>query len=467
MQVQTSLTEKELKAYSTAGAVAEEVLSAIKTVFAFSGQQKELERYKKSLTPAENNGIKKGTYTGLGGGTMWFIIDVLQALAFWYGMRLILEDRDKEIKEYTPATLLIVLFGVLTGAQNLGMTLPHLEAFNVARASAAEIFEVIEQESKIDPMSAVGDKLSSICGNIEFKEVHFSYPTRPSVKALKGISFQIKAGTSVALVGPSGCGKSTCLQLIQRFYDPTSGSVMIDGKCVDQLNVASLRSFIGLVGQEPVLFDTTISENIRFGNLTASQADIEQAARMANCHQFIAKLPLAYETRVGQRGTQLSGGQKQRIAIARALVGDPSILLLDEATSALDGTSEKQVQEALEKASKGRTTVIISHRLSSIVDADRIIYIDEGQVIEEGSHAELMALKGHYYQLVLAQTDRDRHHQKIEELGLVKHNDLPNADFQFIEEDNNEFVSTEVLSKGKQIISTEKNFQIRYLICTL
>lgn len=396
--MQSSLTEKELKSYSSAGSVAEEVLGSIRTVVAFGGETKELDRYQQRLLPAEKNGKKKGVFSGIGGGIMWFIIYCCYALAFWYGISLILADRDNLDKEYTPAVLIIVLFGVLAGAQNMGLTAPHLEAFSTARGSAISIFSVIDRIPKIDSLDDKGLVPEQITGNIIFKDVSFRYPARNEVQVLSGLNMNITAGETVALVGPSGCGKSTCLQLIQRLYDPINGSVSIDGNKISSLNTQWLRSFIGVVGQEPVLFATTIRENIQYGNPDASFDNIKRAAHIANCHGFIMKLPEAYETSIG--GCQLSGGQKQRIAIARALVRNPKILLLDEATSALDPTSEKSVQDALERASKGRTTLVVSHRLSTITNANKIVFINKGTVAEEGSHEELMKQGGLYCDLV-------------------------------------------------------------------
>ncbi|KFB50603.1 AGAP005639-PA-like protein [Anopheles sinensis] len=401
-KMQSTLTEKELKAYSSAGAVAEEVLGSIRTVVAFGGERKELDRYRSRLTSAEYNGRRKGLFSGIGGGIMWFIIYCCYALAFWYGISLILDDRGKDVKDYTPAVLIIVLFGVLAGAQNLGLSSPHLEAFSTAKGSAATIFSVIDRKPEIDSLGDAGLRPGSIRGNISFSNVYFRYPARNDVTVLQGLNLEIKTGQTVALVGPSGCGKSTCLQLIQRLYDPLSGSVTIDGTKVSELNIGWLRSLIGLVGQEPVLFATTIADNIRYGNPTANQSEIETAAKIANCHSFIMKLPNGYGTLIGERGAQLSGGQKQRIAIARALVRNPKILLLDEATSALDPNSERRVQDALERASKGRTTLVVSHRLSTITNADKIVYIDKGVVMEQGTHDELMAARGLYYDLVVA-----------------------------------------------------------------
>lgn len=219
-QMQSSLTAKEMISYGNAGAIAEEVLSSIRTVVAFGGEKKEVERYSVNLAPCERTGRLKGIYSGLGGGLMWLFIYVCYALAFWYGMNLILEDRDKLDKEYTPAVLLIVLFGVLVGAQNLGFTAPHMEAFATAKGSAKAIYDIIDRRPIIDAMSEMGLKPKSINGDIEFRDVFFDYPARLNVSVLQGFNLSVRSGQTVALVGASGCGKSTCLQLIQRLYDP-------------------------------------------------------------------------------------------------------------------------------------------------------------------------------------------------------------------------------------------------------
>lgn len=401
-KMQSSLTERELRSYSSAGSLAEEVLSSIRTVIAFGGQEKEVQRYKDRLQPAEFNGQRKGMYSGLGGGAMWIIIYCVYALAFWYGVELILNDRDAIEKEYTPAVIIIVLFGVLAGAQNMGLTSPHIEAFAVARGAAVTIFSVIDRKPAIDALGQSGLKPKTIVGNIEFKNCHFKYPARMDVSVLNGLDLKITQGHTVALVGQSGCGKSTCLQLLQRLYDPLEGTVLVDGIDIKEMNTAWLRSFIGVVGQEPVLFSTTVRENIRYGKPDVTDAEIEEAARIANCHEFISKLPNGYDTMVGERGSQMSGGQKQRIAIARAIVRNPTILILDEATSALDPSSEKKVQVALEKASQGRTTLVVSHRLSTIINANVIVFIENGIVVESGSHQELLDKKGRYYDLYQA-----------------------------------------------------------------
>ncbi|CAF0868569.1 unnamed protein product [Adineta steineri] len=260
-----------------------------------------------------------------------------------------------------------------------------------------------------------GIQKDNLTGDIKFSNVRFVYPSRPDVPVHNGLTFTADHGHTTALVGTSGCGKSTCMQLLQRFYDPISGLVAIDNIAVDQYNLAWLRQHIGIVSQEPILFQTTIKENIRFGKMDATKEQIEQAAQMANAHDFIMQLPDKYDTLVGERGAQLSGGQKQRIAIARALVRDPRILLLDEATSALDTESERVVQDALDRASKGRTTIVIAHRLSTIVNASKIIVINKGSVVEEGSHQALMDAKGVYYGLVQAQNLRNVDGKEVEE----------------------------------------------------
>ncbi|XP_074659631.1 ATP-dependent translocase ABCB1-like [Tubulanus polymorphus] len=388
----------ELKAYAKAGAVAEEVLGAIRTVQAFGGAEKETNRYSKNLLQAKKVGIRKGAVFGVGAGYLYFIIFGAFALAFWYGAKLVREEN------FSAGTILMVFFGVLFGAMSLGNALPNIEAFSKAQAAAATIYDIIDLVPEIDSSSTEGTK-PNIDGNIEFSDVSFRYPSRPECKILSGFSMDVKVGQTVALVGSSGCGKSTTVNLLQRFYDAEGGSVKIDGVDVRDMNLKWLRNHIGVVSQEPALFATTIAENIRFGgdDGAVTQAEVEQAARNANAHDFIMQLPERYETMVGERGAQLSGGQKQRIAIARALIRNPKILLLDEATSALDTESEAIVQEALEKASKGRTTLVIAHRLSTVQNADLIVAVKDGRVAEQGNHDKLMSERGLYYSLVTSQ----------------------------------------------------------------
>ncbi|XP_076858813.1 bile salt export pump isoform X2 [Brachyhypopomus gauderio] len=392
------LTGRELHAYAKAGAIADEVLSSIRTVAAFGGEDKETERYDRNLVEAQTWGVKKGMITGIFMGSMWCIIFLCYALAFWYGSKLVIDTQ-----ELTPGTLIQVFFGVLTGALSLGQASPCLEAFASGRAAAKSIFDTIDRMPEIDCFTEEGHKLDKVKGDIEFHNVHFSYPSRPDVKILNDLNLVVRSGETTAFVGPSGSGKSTVVQLIQRFYDPQQGMVTLDGHDIRSLNIQWLRSLIGIVEQEPALFATTISENIRYSQPGVTMEEIIQAAKEANAYNFIMALPQKFDTLVGKAGNQMSGGQKQRIAIARALVRKPRVLLLDMATSALDNETEAIVQEALDKARMGRTTITIAHRLSTVHNADVIVGFEHGSAVERGSHAELLEKKGVYFTLVTLQ----------------------------------------------------------------
>nr|XP_057939638.1 ATP-dependent translocase ABCB1-like isoform X3 [Doryrhamphus excisus] len=394
----TSFTAKEQAAYAKAGIVAEEVLSSIRTVFAFSGQQKEIERYHKDLEEAKEMGVKKAISSNMAMGFTFMVIHLTYALAFWYGSTLVMSG------EYTVGNIFTVLFAIFLGVFALGQISPQIEALANARGAAYTVYRIIDNKPSIDSYSESGFKPDFISGNIEFKNIHFNYPSRPDVKVLNNMSLSVKSGQTMALVGSSGCGKSTTIQLLQRFYDPQEGSISIDDHDIRSLNIRYLREMIGVVSQEPILFATTIAENIRYGRLDVTQQEIEQAAKEANAYDFIINLPDKFETLVGDRGTQMSGGQKQRIAIARVLVCNPKILLLDEATSALDAESETLVQAALNKVRLGRTTIVVAHRLSTIRNADVIAGVQNGEVVELGTHSQLMEKQGLYYNLVNMQT---------------------------------------------------------------
>ncbi|KIY44786.1 multidrug resistance protein 4 [Fistulina hepatica ATCC 64428] len=289
-----------------------------------------------------------------------------------------------------------------------------------AMGAAEDILEIFDSVPSVDAESTEGQAISreTTHGQILFEGVHFRqivtlYPSRPSVRVLRDLNLRVEPGTYVALVGASGCGKSTTIQLIERFYDPLAGKIYIDGNVVSELNVSEYRKQISLVSQEPTLYSGTIRFNILLGAIKphseVTQEEIEEACRNANILEFIESLPKGFETEVGGKGSQLSGGQKQRIAIARALLRDPRILLLDEATSALDSNSEKVVQAALDKAAEGRTTIAIAHRLSTIQNADFIYFIKEGRVAESGTHDQLIAKKGDYYEFVQLQALSKNH----------------------------------------------------------
>uniref|UniRef100_A0A7N6C050 ATP-binding cassette, sub-family B (MDR/TAP), member 4 n=1 Tax=Anabas testudineus TaxID=64144 RepID=A0A7N6C050_ANATE len=388
-KVLTSFTSKEQTAYAKAGAVAEEVLSAIRTVFAFSGQDREIKRYHKNLEDAKRMGIKKALSSNIAMGFTFLMIYLSYALAFWYGSTLVLNF------EYTIGTLLTVFFVVLIGAFAMGQTSPNIQTFASARGAAHKVYSIIDHVSTAT--------FSQTCSSFLLLHRCQFVLLNPHHCVLNNMSLSVRSGQTIALVGSSGCGKSTTIQLLLRFYDPQEGSVCIDGHDIRSLNIRYLREMIGVVSQEPILFATTIAENIRYGRPDVTQQEIEQAAKEANAYDFIMNLPDKFETLVGDRGTQMSGGQKQRIAIARALVRNPKILLLDEATSALDAESETIVQAALDKVRQGRTTIIVAHRLSTIRNADVIAGFQKGAIVELGTHSQLMEKQGVYQTLVSMQ----------------------------------------------------------------
>lgn len=273
--------------------------------------------------------------------------------------------------------------------------------------AAGKINKLLERVPKVrDPIDISNKLFMNVKGNVNYNSIEFAYPTRPNTLVLQGLNIEVKPGQTVALVGQSGCGKSTTIQLLERFYDCDSGNVTIGDTDIKSVTLNDVRGELGMVSQEPVLFDKTIGENIAYGDNAREigKEEIIEAAKQANIHNFIVSLPLGYDTRLGDKGAQLSGGQKQRIAIARALIRNPKILLLDEATSALDAESEKVVQAALDAAREGRTCITIAHRLTTIVDSDVIFLFDQGRVAEQGTHKELLAKRGRYYNLFTLQS---------------------------------------------------------------
>lgn len=343
---------------------------------------------------------------------------------------------------------------------NIAEATPFIEAFAVAVGSAKSVFAVIDRQSTIGSIANSGGIWNTEpIRNIEFKCVSFNYPSRPNVPVLQGFNLKIEAGQTIALVGDSGNGKSTCLHLLQRFYDPAKGEILVNGRNIMSINIETLRSTMASVGQEPVLFSTSILENIRYGNPTATENDIIVAAQNSGVHDFISQLPNGYNTLVGGN---LSGGQKQRIAIARALVQNPEILLLDEATSALDYESEKYIQETLDKASKGRTTVVVSHRLSAIRNADRIVFIKNGRVVEEGTHCELIELKGQYHRMVCTNETVDTKAKKPKARHSKTKIAKNNQDDKIEMRHNDSCDSLSSSSEDDSSESDEKNDQVKY-----
>ncbi|XP_019265759.1 PREDICTED: ABC transporter B family member 11-like [Nicotiana attenuata] len=372
------------RAYSKAANVVEQTIASIRTVASFTGEKQAVEKYNKFLQKAYRSGVHEGLASGLGLGSVLFILFSNYALAFWYGGKMILE------KGYTGGAVLNVTLAVLTASTSIGEASPCLAAFTAGQAAAFKMFETINRNPEIDAYNNSGKILDDIRGDIEIKDVYFSYPSRPTERVLNEFSLLIPSGKSAALVGESGSGKSTVISLIERFYDPQLGEILIDGVNLKEFQIRWIRQKIALVSQEPTLFSTSIKENVAYGKDGATKEEIEVAIEIANATKFIKSLPQGIETMVGERGTQLSGGQKQRIAIARAILKDPRILLLDEATSALDAESEGAVQEALDKIMVARTTLIVAHRLSTVRNADNIAVIHQGKIVEKGKHFELL-----------------------------------------------------------------------------
>lgn len=387
------------KAYLKANMLAAEAASNIRTVAAFCAEEKIIDLYSRELEEPSKRSFRRGQFAGILFGVSQFFLFSSYGLALWYGSVLMgkgLASFDSIMKAFM---ILIVT------ALGMGETLAMAPDIIKGNQMAASVFEVLDRKTEI--VSDVGEDVGIVEGVIELRRVEFQYPSRPDVIIFKDFDMKVKAGTSMALVGTSGSGKSTVLALILRFYEPTAGKVMIDGKDIRKLVLKSLRKHIGLVQQEPALFAASIYENILYGKDNATESDVIEAAKLANAHSFISALPEGYSTMVGERGVQLSGGQKQRVAIARAIIKNPAILLLDEATSALDIESERVVQQALDRVMRGRTTVMVAHRLSTIQNADVISVLQNGKIIEQGSHSTLVENhNGAYFKLINLQQNQ-------------------------------------------------------------
>ncbi|KAG6039455.1 hypothetical protein E4U41_002540 [Claviceps citrina] len=427
--------------FAAAASIASEALSNISVVHAFNANGRLESKFNAHLRAARTEGLRKAVANGVQAGLMYFIAYAANGLSFWLGSRRIADNVENNVSGATVGSIFTVIFLLVDATLILSEVTPFVHIFAAAAASFSKIRADMEHPSIIDGTSDQGRKLSSaVSGKFELKNVSFAYPSRPGQDVLRNVSMELPAGRKTALVGFSGSGKSTIAALMLRLYDPAEGSVLLDGHDLREVNTRQVRSMIGLVQQESRLFDRSILENIAHGLVNSFSHDherlhttllgpqlgevaaalrggktleeaagqhasselseivtkVQRAAELANAAQFIDKLPEGLGTVVGSSGKQLSGGQRQRIAIARALVKDPKILILDEATASLDSKSEQEILTAIERCSEGRTVISVAHRLSTIQTADKIIVMSEGQVVEEGTHSELLAKKGTY-----------------------------------------------------------------------
>jgi len=379
-------------ALARATEVAEESLAGIRTVRSFTAEKTEGDRYARRVDDAFGVARRRALVAARFLGIASFAGYCAAALVLWWGGHMVVAG-EMSIGELTAflAYTLIVAF-------SLGALSDLWADFMKASGAAERVFALLDREPEMAPSG--GERLDRPRGEVGFEGVGFSYPARPDARVLDGVDLELEPDRVVALVGPSGAGKSTVATLLGRLYDPDDGRITFDGHDLRDLDPEWLRGRVGVVSQEPVLFSATVGDNIRYSRPGATDAEVEAAARAANAHDFIAGFPDGYATEVGERGVQLSGGQKQRVAIARAVLKDPRILILDEATSALDAESEHLVKEALDRLMRGRATLVIAHRLSTVADADRVVVLEQGRVVQSGDHEALMAEEGLYRRLV-------------------------------------------------------------------
>ena len=371
--------------------VLQETLSAIRVVKSFGREEYEYERFSEQNEANFRAKKKNAQYGAILTPSIEFMASIAFTAILWYGGYQVLQGNMKPSELIAFFTMLLTISSPLKSLTNITATVQK------ALASAERIFEIIDIDKHIDTESEDIIKLDKVNGKIEYDNIYFSY--NHDEKVLKDINLKANPGEIVALVGPSGAGKTTMVDLIPRFYDPDKGKVTLDGHDLKEIDVDNLRSFIGIVPQETILFSGTLADNIAYGDLEADMSSIKEAAKAANAHNFIVEFQDGYQTTVGERGVGLSGGQKQRIAIARAILKNPRILILDEATSALDAESESLVQEALEKLMRNRTTFVIAHRLSTIKNADKIIVLENGIIKDKGDHESLIDKGGLYSEL--------------------------------------------------------------------
>lgn len=370
-------------ALAEAARVAEETISGVRMVRSFGQETAEVARYGQSIREAYQVTRRQIATVALFTGAASVVGFGAVAAVLWYGGRLVVggEMSAGELTSFILYTLFV--------AFSLGTLAGLWSDFMRAAGAADRVFDLIDREARI-PLTG-GRVLDQVEGRVELQSVSFAYPSRPDIPVLRRLDLTLMPGEVVALVGPSGGGKSTIAALLNRLYDPQEGRILLDGVPLSELDPTWLRGQVGIVAQDPILLSTTVADNIRYGRPEAEDDEVRTAAEAANAHAFIEGFPEGYRTLVGERGVQLSGGQRQRVAIARAVLKDPKLLILDEATSALDAESEHLVQAALEHLQRGRTTLVIAHRLSTVRDANRVVVINAGQIAQVGSHDRLMA----------------------------------------------------------------------------